>query len=147
MRDLTFTTDAVASGVGRERQGSITVDGERIRYSVPAAMGGKGVGASPESLLVSAVTACYSLTLLYYLRKQSLPATDVAVHAEGVVAGHPEKERYARITVNPTIHGAAPEREREYQEMARLARDHCFIGQTVAAGGVSYELAEVSLVR
>jgi len=146
MEDLSFTIDAVVHGTGKEREGTITVGGQMIRYSVPDSMGGKGVGASPETLLISAVTACYSLTLLYYLQRKRLPVTNLAVRTEGIVSGHPQKHRYAKIIVNPTVHGGERERVEEYRAAAAEARNECFIGQTVAAGQVVYEVGVVEIV-
>jgi len=146
MADLSFTIDAVVHGTGKDREGTITAGDEMIRYSTPASMGGKGVGASPETLLISAVTACYSLTLLYYLQKKRLAVTELAVKTEGIVSGHPQKHRYARIIVNPTVHGGKRARFEEYRAAAAEARDNCFIGQTVAAGQVAYEVGAVEIV-
>jgi organic hydroperoxide reductase OsmC/OhrA len=108
-------------------------------------MGGKGVGASPETLLISSVTACYSLTLLAYLQKRRLPYVDVVVKTEGIVTGFPQHDTYAKIVLNPAIQGGATSRQKEYQDAAEEARDHCFIGQTVAAGGVAYEVGDVTI--
>jgi organic hydroperoxide reductase OsmC/OhrA len=108
-------------------------------------MGGKGVGASPETLLLSAVTACYSLTLLAYLQKRRLPCSNVEVKTEGVVTGFPQNDKYAKIIVNPAVNGGDSARQKEYQDAAAEAREHCFIGQTVAAGGVAYELGSVTI--
>ena len=58
-----------------------------VPYSAPGSMGGKGVGASPETLLISAVTACYSLTLLAYLQKRRLPYREIEVKTEGMSPG------------------------------------------------------------
>ncbi len=143
--DLSFTIHAVIAGVGRDAEGTILVDGERVRYSAPSSMGGKGVGASPETLLISAVTACYSLTLLHHLRKHRLPLVELAIRTQGIVNGHPRHHRFARIIVNPTIRGGDPARDDEYGSAASEARDHCFIGQTVAAGGVAYEVGAVEV--
>lgn len=145
MRDLSFTIDAVVHGTGKDREGTITAGGEMIRYSAPAAMGGKGVGANPETLLISAVTACYSLTLLYFLQKKRLAVTELAVKTEGIVSGHPQKHRYDKIIVNPTVHGGERARFEEYQTAAAQARDNCFIGQTVAKGQVAYEVGSVKI--
>jgi hypothetical protein len=43
--DLTFSIDVLVSGTGKDREGILTVDGQRLPYSVPRSMGGKGVGA------------------------------------------------------------------------------------------------------
>ncbi len=144
MPDLSFFIDATVRGAGKDREGVISVDGQSVRFSGPASMGGKGVGASPETLLISAVTACYSLTLLAYLQKRRLPYLQVSVRTEGVVSGFPQHDTYARIRVNPVFGGGDAARKDEYQAAAVEARDHCFIGQTVAVGGVAYELGPVS---
>ena len=145
MGDLSFFMSATASGTGKDREGVITVDGAEVRFSAPGCMGGKGVGASPETLLISAVTACYSLTLLAWLQKRRLPYRDIAVKTEGIVTGFPQHDTYAKIIVNPVIRGASSAQVQEYRDAAAEAREHCFIGQTVAAGGVVYQLGTVTL--
>jgi hypothetical protein len=59
------------------------------------------------------------------------------------VSDYPAKPRYGRIEVNPTVYGGDPDRQADYLQTAQAARDHCFIGQTVAAGGLSYEVGAV----
>ncbi|MGO9413118.1 MAG: OsmC family protein [Spirochaetia bacterium] len=145
MADLSFFIDATARGTGKDREGVISVDGQSVRFSAPASMGGKGAGASPETLLISAVTACYSLTLLASLQKRRLPYNEISVRTEGVVTGFPQHDTYARIIVSPVFRGADAARQEEYQAAAIEARDHCFIGQTVAAGGTAYEVGAVTL--
>lgn len=145
MADLEFSMEARVRGFGKDREGRIQVDGQEIHFSSPASMGGKGVGASPETLLLSAVTACYSLTLLAYLQKRRLACESVELQTQGGVTGFPEHLSYAWIKVNPVIHGGAAERQGEYEDAAAKALDHCFIGQTVAAAGVAYELGSVTL--
>lgn len=146
MTDLDFTIDAVVHGTGKDREGTITAGDEVIHYSAPEEMGGKGVGANPETLLISAVTACYSLTLLYFLQKKRLAVTELAVKAKGIVTGHPQKLRYDRIIVSPTVHGGERARFEEYRTAAAEARDSCFIGQTVAAGQVLYKVGAIAIV-
>lgn len=145
MADLSFFIKATAKGNGKDREGVIAVDGLEVRYSAPGSMGGKGVGASPETLLISAVTACYSLTLLAYLQKRRLPYREIEVKTEGIVTGFPKADTYAKIIVNPVIRGASAAQRQEYQDAAEEARDHCFIGQTVAAGGVAYQVGTVAV--
>lgn len=143
MSDLIFRVNAAWNGSGKTGEGSIDVGDHVIPYSVPAEMGGKGRGASPETLLISAVTACYSGTLYHFLQKRKLPVHHLAIATDGFVSEYPVKPRYSRIEVSPTVLGGDPNRHEEYVQAARMARDHCFIGQTVAAGGLSYELGTV----
>ena len=129
--DLKFSVKATWQGVGKEGEGELALGGTELRYSAPASMGGKGVGASPEDLLLSAVTACYSGTLMRILAEKHLPAASVHLETEGVVENFPEKAKFAQITVNPTIHGGDAGATTRYREAAELARERCFIGRTV----------------
>lgn len=117
---------------------------QSIPYSAPANMGGKGIGASPEDLLLSAVTACYSGTLMGVLAHSKLPCDAVAIRTDGVVEGFPKETRFARITVNPTIQGGDIDRQKEYVEAAQVARDRCFIGRTVR-DYLDYSVGEVTV--
>ena len=108
-------------------------------------MGGKGSGASPETLLLSAVTACYSLTLLSLLQKHQLLVESISVQADGTVTGHPRETKFARIVVSPGIRGGDAARTAEYRAAAIEACERCFIGQTVAAGGVDYSVGTVTV--
>jgi peroxiredoxin-like protein len=142
MADLTFPVSLSWSGRGREGGGRIRGDDAELEYSVPESMGGRGAGTNPEELLVSAVGACYSATLLGVLRREGLPAEEVRVAALGTVTGYPGQARFERLTVSPTIVGADVARAREYDHAARTAHDRCFIGGTIA-GSVDYRVGEV----
>jgi peroxiredoxin-like protein len=131
METLTFTVNAQWAGTGREGEGTLTLGGQPLRYSAPTSMGGKGVGASPEDLLVAAVTACYSGTLFRVLTQERLPAVHIAVTATGTVEGYPTQTRYSRLMVSPTIVGGDPARLAAYERAAARSRDLCFIGKTV----------------
>lgn len=144
MADLTFEISAKWAGTGRTGEGRLTTGGKEITYSAPASMGGKGVGTSPEELLMSAVTACYSGTLFYGLQKAGLPVSTVDIRTQGVVEDYPGKARFARLVVHPTIAGGDPARKPEYEALAVEARDRCFIGKTVRAS-VQYEVGTVSV--
>lgn len=144
MSDLHFTVGLSWSGSGREGAGRIAGDGIELDYSVPASMGGRGTGTSPEQLLVSAVGSCYSATLLGVLRRAELPATEVHVAAEGVVTGYPGHARFERLTVSPTILGGDPARAYEYDRAAAAAHERCFIGNTIA-GAVDYRVGRVAV--
>ena len=145
MADLSFSTELNWSNTGRNGEGVVRLGGNEVTYSAPDSMGGKGVGTSPEELLISAVSACYSATLFAVLRKADLPVEDVTIKAEGIVTGYPLQSKFARLIVSPVIHGSVEDRSEEYQRAARTARDKCFIGKTIA-GNVDYQVGEVQLV-
>lgn len=144
MAELPFAVELEWSGAGRDGAGTIVTDDLDIEYSVPAAMGGRGVGSSPEELLVCAVGACYSATLFGLLRRADLPATAVRVAATGTVSDYPARARFARLIVSPTIAGGDPSRRDEYERAAAAAHARCFIGRTIA-GNVDYQLGRVAI--
>lgn len=145
MAEIRFEVNAWVGGSGGEREGVVRGEGHEMGFSAPSSMGGKGEGVSPETLLLSAVTASYGLTLLAVLQKRKLPVARVEVRAEGTVAAEATLEKYERISVHPTIVGADRARREEYAAAAARARDRCSIGQTVAAGGVAYEVGSVAI--
>lgn len=145
MADLQFEVNIKWSGTGKDGEGQIDLGDETLRYSAPADMGGKGVGASPEDLLISAVCSCYSGTLFGVLRRTGLPARHIDVWAEGFVTGYPRESKFSRLLVHPTINGGDATRQAEYEKAATAARDRCFIGKTIA-GNVAYEVGTVQIV-
>ena len=131
MAELAFHVSAVWIGTGREGSGTLSMGGQRIAYSAPDTMGGKGEGTSPEELLLAAVTACYSGTLFRLVQRAGLPIARVDLHTDGTVSHYPAAARFSGITVHPTIVGGDADRLEDYRAAAAAARDHCFIGRTV----------------
>lgn len=131
MSELAFQVAAVWSGSGREGSGSLSLGGQSIPYSAPEPMGGKGEGASPEELLLAAVTSCYSGTLFRLAQHAGLPIARVDIRTVGTVSDYPESPRFSRITVHPTIVGGDARKLEDYRSAAAAARDKCLIGRTV----------------
>ncbi|HEX7057176.1 MAG TPA: OsmC family protein [Bacilli bacterium] len=145
MADLRFEARLEWSGLGKDGEGKATLNGETLVVSAPASMGGKGVGASPEDLLIGAVSSCYSGTLLGVLKRTGLAASSVQVRAEGIITDYPMRAKFSRLIVHPTITGGEPARQSEYEQAATTAREKCFIGKTIA-GNISYEVGEVRVL-
>lgn len=145
MDDLTFEADVQWQGRGREGRGTVATGGQRLAYSAPGSMGGRGTGSSPEDLLVSAVASCYSGTLFHLLARDGLPGEEVLVHAVGVVSGYPSREAHvSRIVVHPTIVAGDSTRQSDYERCARTAREHCFIGRALR-DSITYAVGDVSV--
>lgn len=145
MDDLTFEADVQWEGRGREGRGTVATGGQRLAYSAPASMGGRGTGTSPEELLVSAVASCYSGTLFHLLGRDGLPGDEVRVHAVGVVSDYPSRDaRVSRVVVHPTIVGGDRTRQGDYETCARTAREHCFIGRALR-DSITYAVGDVTV--
>ncbi|HSN17206.1 MAG TPA: OsmC family protein [Gammaproteobacteria bacterium] len=127
-----------------QNEGELTLCGEALPYSAPASLNGKGVGTNPEELLISAVGACFSLTLAATLSARKLPAERLKVAADGVVVRGPALE-FQSLTVHPTIYAAAEDRADDYRRAAEAALQRCFIGGLISAK-VAYHLGDVALV-
>lgn len=116
-----------------------------MSWSVPASMGGRGEGSSPEELLASAVATCYTATLSALLTRDRLPWSQLQVGMEETVADYPgARARIARLLVKPEVVGGDSRRVVEYQRTAEQARDHCFIGHHLSAE-IGYEVAAVRM--
>jgi peroxiredoxin-like protein len=142
MSDLTIRADLSYSAA--DSAGEIAMHSGRYPFSIPADMGGKGKGTNPEELLLSAVAACFTLTLAIVLRIQKLPYTDLQIGAEGLVTGVPRDLEYQRVTVVPTITGTDAPRRADYLAAIEKAHQRCFIGQALK-GNVEYVVGAVTL--
>ena len=109
MGDLRYNVKAAWNGAGPAGEGTLTIGDEVLPYSVPADMGGKGKGASPETLLISAVTACYSATLYHFLSKRRLPVSSVAVDTAGFVGNYSLQRGAYGSGGGRTMHGGGTE--------------------------------------
>jgi len=143
--DLSFRVALNWQGQPADGEGSCTLGDEHLRYSAPAEMGGLGHGANPETLLLSAVGSCYSITLSRVLRNVDLPFSQLHVTVEGSVTGFPKEMRFKDISVHPEIRDADRSRAGEYAQAAQRARDRCFIG-SVVRDSLDYRVGEVELI-
>jgi peroxiredoxin-like protein len=144
MADLHFEIEATWQGTGKEGGGVARMSGYEIPVSGPTSMNGKGVGTSPEELLLTGVTACYSGTLVGVLKKAGLPVDSVSVKTDGVVSGYPLSAKFDQLTVHPTIHGGDKERLEDYKKNAEIAREKCFVGKTIS-GYMTYRVGDVTV--
>ncbi|MGH7666806.1 MAG: DUF2249 domain-containing protein [Candidatus Dormibacteria bacterium] len=146
MADLTFEVETRWTGAGSSASGSLETGGQVMSWSVPASMGGRGEGSSPEELLAGAVATCYTATLSALLTRDRLPWSRLRVGMQETVADHPgPRARISRLLVEPEVVGGDTQRASEYQRTAEQARDHCFIGHHLNPD-VAYEVGGVALV-
>lgn len=145
MTDLSFGVTLGWHGQPADGEGVCIIGTKRLSYSAPAEMGGLGYGANPETLLLSAVGSCYSITLSRILKNADLPFSRIHVTADGSVVGFPREMRFTTISVHPEIRDADRNRAEEYAQAAQRARDRCFIG-SVVRDSLDYRVGEVKLI-
>ena len=146
MADLSFSSKLTWSA-GRQGPGVLETGGQNLQFSVPASMGGPGVGTSPEELLLSAVGSCFTATLAAILDSRRLPVQSFEVVAQGLVTQYPgPAAAISTIVVNPRFIGIESGREQEYQSAATTARERCFIGKHLRPQ-VGYHVGEVEFAE
>lgn len=73
---------AVATASGRDGR-TVTSDGKLdLPLSMPAELGGDGVGTNPEQLFAAGYAACFASAMKLVARKMRIDADDAAVTAE-----------------------------------------------------------------
>ena len=109
MTDLSFGVTPGWHGQPADGEGVCIIGIKRLSYSAPAEMGGLGYGANPETLLLSAVGSCYSITLSRIFKNADLPFSRIHVTADGSVIGFPREMQFTTISVHPEIRDCRPE--------------------------------------
>jgi len=109
-------------------------------------LGGCGIGANPEELLLGAVAACFVNTWAIFLRKLNVAYTEPAVRVSGDLGADPAG---GYKMLNLTIHALVPralmlEQKAPVEKTLQLAEKYCITSKVArAAMPVTVELEEV----
>ncbi|MET3207856.1 UNVERIFIED_CONTAM: peroxiredoxin-like protein [Paenibacillus sp. PvR008] len=130
----TFLLKADWSG-GRNSDGHIEAGQLRTAISIPAEMGGPGVGTNPDEMLLGAAATCYLITLAAMMERTGLPVASLALESEGIVDVTNNIFTYRRIIHRPQVQLAADATESQIEQALRLAEQaesSCMISRAVA---------------
>jgi peroxiredoxin-like protein len=130
----TFLLKADWNG-GRNSDGRIEAGQLRTAISIPAEMGGPGVGTNPDEMLLGAAATCYLITLAAMMERESLPVASLALESEGIVDVTNNIFTYRRIVHRPQVQLAADATESQIEQALRLAEQaetSCMISRAVA---------------
>jgi len=86
-----YTTEALATGAGRDGHVDVTESELAFDMAIPKSMGGSGNGVNPEQLFAAGYSACFHSALQLVARQRK-------VAIEGSSVG-------ARVGINPTPEG------------------------------------------
>lgn len=117
---------------------AIVVRGFELVADEPTAVGGSDGGPTPYELLLGALAACASMTLIMYAKRKSWPLKDVVIrlrdapsHAVDCANCEIEAVGIRRIERQIELHGPLADDQRE--RLLRIA-DRCPIKQTLERG-------------
>ncbi|MFK4301600.1 peroxiredoxin-like protein [Paenibacillus sp. RC254] len=130
----TFLLKADWNG-GRNSAGYIEAGQLRTAISIPAEMGGPGVGTNPDEMLLGAAATCYLITLAAMMERAGLTVASLALESEGIVDVTNNIFTYRRIIHRPRVHLAADATESQIEQAVRLAEQaesSCMISRAVA---------------
>lgn len=115
-----------------DRQGVGNIEGDSIssKLSVPANLGGPGVGTSPEELLLGAAYGCYLITLSIILTNRKIPFTKIELESQGYVVND-KGLRFDRIEHHPTIFVDQAVDEAQVMSYAEHAEHACMVSSAI----------------
>lgn len=76
-----YTTEALATGAGRDGHVEVNESDLAFDLAVPTAMGGTGAGANPEQLFAAGYSACFHSALQSVARQQKVAIDGSSVGA------------------------------------------------------------------
>ena len=79
--DAMYTTEALATGAGRNGHATVKDSDLDFTLAIPKEMGGSGGGANPEQLFAAGYAACFHSALQAVARNQKVELGDSAVGA------------------------------------------------------------------
>ncbi|MFB5673745.1 OsmC family protein [Paenibacillus terreus] len=120
---------------GRNSDGRIEAGNLRTRISIPAEMGGPGVGTNPDEMLLGAASTCYLITLAAMMERSGLRVQSLTLDSEGIVDVTDNIFTYRRIIHRPRVILAQEASEDDLKKAALLAEkaeSSCMISRAVA---------------
>jgi len=122
MSDVIYSTEALATGAGRDGHVT-TADGALdLNMSIPKEMGGAGDGFNPEQLFAAGYATCFHSALQAAARGMKITITDSSVGARVDVVRNPETGMDLAVTLEVVL----PNLEHDQaQELADAAHKLC----------------------
>jgi peroxiredoxin-like protein len=139
--DATWSGDGTGCGRLHMPQGDISIE-----IGGSKKIGGCGVGANPEELLLGAVAACFVNTWAIFLKKLNLAYAEPAVRVTGTLGKDPAG---GYKMLETTVHARVPasllaEQKAQVEKTLQLAEKYCIISKvSKAAMPLRVEVEEV----
>ncbi|WP_029150802.1 organic hydroperoxide resistance protein [Microbacterium indicum] len=88
--DAAYTTEALATGAGRNGHVSVIESDLEFDMAIPKAMGGSGAGANPEQLFAAGYSACFHSALQSVARSRKVSIEGSSVGARVSIGSNGE---------------------------------------------------------
>jgi peroxiredoxin-like protein len=132
METFEFTLQASWQG-GRLGQGRLNTEGMSLDVSLPAALGGPGIGANPDELLLAAAANCYMITLAAILEKREPGIAGFKIQSQAMVELDGGRLTFKKIVHRPRIvlQEADEQKKLNVEQLARRAEKACMVSQAL----------------
>ena len=108
------------------QEGTSQAEGKQaVSISAPVELGGNDACWSPEHLLVASLQSCLMLTLLYFVKQQSIGLTAYSSNTTGTMAKTPEGLRFKSVTVVVKATTETGDDKPKLQKAMQLAKKFC----------------------
>lgn len=119
--DAMYTTEALATGAGRNGHATVKDSDLDFTLAIPKEMGGSGEGVNPEQLFAAGYAACFHSALKAVAKDKDVDVTDSAVGAR-VTLNNASEGFFLSVELEATIPGVEQE---EAQALADAAHEMC----------------------
>jgi putative redox protein len=117
--------------------------GARLQIDSPIAKGGGGIGFSPMQLLLHALAACMSVTVVQILAKQRLPLEQYEINVRGERGEEPPSP-YIHIVVEHRLRGEGLTQSNLERLVAMVEERYCSVAATLPRGLIEHQVTIVS---
>jgi putative redox protein len=130
-------TEASLSWVGGTLFEADGGGGARLQIDLPVAKGGAGVGFSPMQLVLQALAACMSVTVVQILAKQRLVLETYEIRVRGERSEEPPGP-YTRVVVEHRLRGVGLARPNLERLVALVEERYCSVAATLPRGLIEH---------
>lgn len=119
---------------GRDVSGLVKGDIIDEAISIPASLGGVGVGTNPDEMLVAAASSCYIISLAATLERAHFTSVSINLQSVGTASFENGKFKMERITHQPKINVSPSEKEalkKRLQKLLKIADNNCMISNAI----------------
>ena len=111
---------------GRNNVGNVQGDILSENISIPASLGGVGIGTNPDEMLVSAASSCYIISLAATLERAKFTDISIEQQSIGTACLNNGKFSMSKIVHHPQI-----QIEKRLPKLITIADNNCMISNAV----------------